>query len=86
MQGIVSLPNFIFMFLSGIFFPLEMMPSWIRPLVNVIPLTYLGDALRATMIDAGDYFSLTRNVLIMAAWLVVSAVLAVQFFKWEPQA
>jgi ABC-2 type transport system permease protein len=26
-QGIVSLPNFIFMFLSGIFFPLEMMPT-----------------------------------------------------------
>ncbi len=85
-QGIVSLPNFIFMFLSGIFFPLEMMPSWIRPLVNVIPLTYLSDALRATMIEAGDYFSMTRNVLIMAAWLVVCAVLAVRFFKWEPQA
>ncbi|RPI92019.1 MAG: ABC transporter permease, partial [Chloroflexi bacterium] len=85
-QGIVSLPNFIFMFLSGIFFPLEMMPSWIRPLVDVIPLTYLSDALRATMIEAGDYFSMTRNVVIMTAWLIVCAVLAVRFFKWEPQA
>ena len=85
-QGIISLPNFIFMFLSGIFFPVEMMPGWIRPLVDVIPLTYLGDALRKTMIDAGSYFSMTRNITILVVWLVVCGVLAVRFFRWEPQA
>ena len=84
-QGIVSLPNFIFMFLSGIFFPVDMMPDWIRPLVDVIPLTYLGDALRKTMIDAGSYFSMTTNLLVLSAWLVVCAALAVRFFRWEPQ-
>jgi ABC-2 type transport system permease protein len=85
-QGIISLPNFIFMFLSGIFFPVEMMPGWIRPLVDVIPLTYLGDALRKTMINAGSYFPMTRNIAILVAWLVVCGVLAVRFFRWEPQA
>lgn len=85
-EGLVSLPNFIFMFLSGIFFPVEMMPGWIRPLVDIIPLTYLGDALRATMIDAGTYFSMTRSIGIMVAWLLVCGVLALRFFHWEPQA
>ncbi len=84
-QGIVQLPNFLFMFLSGIFWPVEMMPSWLRPLVDAIPLTYLADALRRVMIEAGSYFSLTRSVAIMAAWLLVCAVLAIRFFKWEPQ-
>jgi ABC-2 type transport system permease protein len=84
-QGIISLPNFIFMFLSGIFFPVEIMPGWIRPLVDVIPLTYVGDALRQTMIDAGSYFSMTRSIAIITAWLVVCGVLAVRFFHWEPQ-
>jgi ABC-2 type transport system permease protein len=85
-QGIISLPNFIFMFLSGIFFPIEVMPGWIRPVVDVIPLTYLGDALRATMIGAGSNFSMARNVIVLSAWLGICAVLAVRFFRWEPQA
>jgi len=85
-QGLISLPNFLFMFLSGIFFPVDFMPSWIRPVVDVIPLTYLGDALRATMIDAGSYFSMTRNIAILSAWLLICGVLAVRFFRWEPQA
>jgi ABC-2 type transport system permease protein len=85
-QGIISLPNFVFMFLSGIFFPIEIMPGWIRPVVDVIPLTYLGDALRAVMIDAGTTFSMARNLGVLAVWLVVCGVLAVRFFRWEPQA
>jgi ABC-type multidrug transport system permease subunit len=52
----------------------------------VIPLTYLGDALRATMIEAGNTFSMTRNISVLAIWLAVCGVLAVRFFRWEPQA
>ncbi len=85
-EGLVALPNFIFMFLSGIFFPVEMMPGWIRPLVDIIPLTYVGDALRHTMIEAGTYFSMTRSLAIITGWLVVCAVLALRFFRWESQA
>ncbi|HML22679.1 MAG TPA: ABC transporter permease [Aggregatilinea sp.] len=84
-QGIVQLPNFVFMFLSGIFFPVDMMPSWLRPVVDAIPLSYLADALRKLMIDAGSYYSLTTSVLILSAWLLACGVLAVRFFKWEPQ-
>jgi ABC-2 type transport system permease protein len=85
-QGVLILPYFLLMFLSGIFFPLESMPGWIRPFVDVLPLTYLGDALRATVLDAGSTFSMTRNIGILVAWLAVCAGLALRFFKWEPQA
>jgi len=85
-EGLVSLPYFLFMFLSGTFWPIEIMPSWIRPVVDAIPLTYLGDLLRKTMIGAGSYFSAERSVLILAVWLMVSAVLAIRLFRWEPQA
>jgi ABC-2 type transport system permease protein len=84
-NGLIQLPNITFMFLSGIFFPVDIMPAWIRPLVDVIPLTYVGDALRKTMLNAGSYFSMTRNIAIMLAWLVVCGVLAVKFFRWETE-
>jgi ABC-2 type transport system permease protein len=84
-NGLIQLPNITFMFLSGIFFPVDIMPAWIRPLVDVIPLTYVGDALRKTMLNAGSYFSMTRNIAIMLAWLVVCGVLAIKFFRWETE-
>lgn len=85
LQGIVALPNFLFMFLSGIFWPVDFMPDWIRPLVDLIPLTYLGDLLRKVMIEAGSYFSAERSLLVLGIWLAVTTVLALRFFKWEPQ-
>lgn len=85
-QSLISLPNFVFMFMSGIFFPVDFMPDWLRPVMDVIPLTYLADALRKTMIDAGYYFTMTRNVGVLMIWLVVCGVLAVRLFRWEPQA
>lgn len=85
-QGLVALPYFVMMFLSGLFFPLEMMPGWMRPLIDALPVTYLGDALRATVLGAGTYYSMTRSVVIMLLWTAGCTALAVRFFKWEPQA
>ncbi len=81
--GITSLLNFPMMFLSGIFFPIEVMPDWLRPVVHAIPLTYLGDALRQLIVDAPPTYSLGVDAGVLAAWLIVCAVLAICFFRWE---
>ncbi|MBI1801229.1 MAG: ABC transporter permease [Chloroflexi bacterium] len=81
--GISSVLNFPMMFLSGLFIPLEVMPSFLRPVANVIPLTYLVDALRQQMAGATPAHPLALDVAIMTAWLVASLAVAVRFFKWE---
>ena len=40
----MSILQFPLMFLSGIFFPLETMPGFLRGVATLMPLTYLGDA------------------------------------------
>jgi len=80
---IVQLIQFPMLFLSGIFFPVEFMPDFMRPIVTAMPLTYLGDALRQVMVNATPLYSLTTDIVVLAAWLVVSAVLAVRLFRWE---
>lgn len=82
-NGLTSLLNFPMLFLSGLFFPVEVMPAWIQPVVKAIPLTYLADALRQIMVDAPPLYSLTVDAAVLGAWLVVTAVLAVRFFRWE---
>ena len=81
--GLGSFLNFPMMFLSGIFFPVEMMPEWIRPAILAIPLTYLVDALRQVIVDSPPQFSLSTDIFVMTAWLLVCSVLALRFFRWE---
>jgi len=80
---IVQLIQFPMLFLSGIFFPVDFMPGFMRPLVAVMPITYLGDALRQTMVNATPLHPISMDMAILAGWLVVSIVLTIRFFRWE---
>jgi ABC-2 type transport system permease protein len=81
--GITQLLNFPMMFLSGIFFPVDLVPAWIRPVVSILPLTYLADALRQIMVGATPVYGLPIDFAVLTAWLVIGSLLAVRFFKWE---
>jgi len=80
---VIQLVQFPMLFLSGIFFPLETMPDFIQPIVAVMPLTYLGDALRQIMTGATPEYSLLVNILVLSGWFLISTILAVRFFRWE---
>lgn len=82
-SGLIQVVQFPMMFLSGIFFPLETMPGFLRPMVNAIPLTYLGDLLRKVMVGLPSAYGLGTDLAVLGGWLIVVMVLAVRFFKWE---
>ncbi len=81
--SISQLINFPMMFLSGIFFSVEMMPDFLRPIIKAMPLSYLGDALRQIMVESTPLYSLQVDALVLGAWLIVCSILAVRFFRWE---
>ncbi|MEA1958727.1 MAG: ABC transporter permease, partial [Chloroflexota bacterium] len=68
---------------SGIFFPVEMMPDFMRPVMDAIPLTYLGDSLRQVMVESSALHSHPINLAVLGGWCLVSLILAIRFFKWE---
>lgn len=82
-QGILQLAQFPMMFLSGIFFPVSVMPSFLQPVIKAIPLTYLGDALRQVMTGASPLYNLYTDIGVLLAWMVVSIIVAIRFFQWE---
>ena len=71
------------LFLSGIFFPVDAGPRFIAPIVRAMPLTYLGDAIRQSTVQATALNPLWVDALVLAAWLAVSFVLSVRLFRWE---
>jgi ABC-2 type transport system permease protein len=79
----VQLVNLPMMFLSGLFFPPEVIPGYLRPLQEVLPATHLADALRSVTVAAPAVYSMPVNFAVMAAWGVVCLMVAARFFRWE---
>jgi ABC-2 type transport system permease protein len=74
---------FVFMFLGGIFFPNSIMPRFLVVISNGFPSTHMGDALRAVIIDGMGLGSVWIPLAAMGAWIIVSLVISIRFFRWE---
>ena len=82
MQGFSLIMNFIifpFIFLSGVFYPLDNLPWFIRILSYADPLTYGIDGLRGAMIGVSK-FPLWADLLVMLGLAVITVVLGAYFF------
>ncbi|MGQ0535142.1 MAG: ABC transporter permease [Methanobacteriota archaeon] len=70
------------LFLSAFILPKELYPSGIRPLVNALPTTHLGDALRLSMTYGDPEAALVPLAIVLAA-VVVMFPLAVRSIRWS---
>ena len=82
-QGLVQMVHFPMMFLSGIYFPIEIMPPLLKPVMNAMPLTYLGDLMRHNILGLPSQFGVQKDLAILFAWLLVTLWLAIKRFRWE---
>ena len=81
--ALTNLISFPMLFLSGVFFPVTALPDFLRPVVRALPLTYVADALRQTMLSAPPINAQWVNLGLQVVWLVAMTGLAIRFFKWE---
>lgn len=80
MMNVVMLPMWV---ASGVFFASSRFPDLIQPAVQALPLTATVDALRLNMLQGAGFVALRGELLILAAWLLVSFVLALKLFRWR---
>ncbi|MFH0815730.1 MAG: ABC transporter permease [Methanobacteriota archaeon] len=73
---------FPMMFLSGSFFQLEMMPSFLQTLARFLPLYYVNEGLRASMVSLKwDY--VYSHAAVIAVFAGVMFVLGIIFTSWK---
>lgn len=68
------------MLLGGVYYPTQVIPSWIRDLGAVIPLTYGLRAIRQVVLRGDPVTAVARDVGILAGITVVTLVLGVAAF------
>ncbi|MDQ3653865.1 MAG: ABC transporter permease [Chloroflexota bacterium] len=78
-----NLVTFPMLFLSGVFFPVTSMPDWLQPILNVLPLKYLVDALRQPMMYGRGLGDVWLDLLALLAVFAACMAFAVRFFRWE---
>ena len=84
-QSIMAIGNlFTFpqMFLSGIFYPIDILPELIQPVAKLLPLSFLADGLRAITIDGASLLALLPSLFGLALWSGIALLLAVRLFVW----
>ena len=82
-MAIAQLINFPMMMLSGSIFMAEMLPGLFQPIMRVLPLTYLSDILRQTMVGAPPAHSMILNFTVLGGWLIGLLLLAIKLWRWE---
>jgi ABC-2 type transport system permease protein len=77
--------NFIMfpmMFLSGSFFPLELMPGFLQTVARVLPLYYVNEGLRASMVLVDNAAAL-RYAAMIGVFAAVVFVVGIKTTRWE---
>ena len=59
------------------------MPAFIEPLIKILPLTYVNDALRQVMVSGTPLHAMTTDIAVLATWAVVCLGITIRFFKWD---
>ena len=79
LMNLIMMPMWI---LSGVFFSSANFPTVMQPLIRVLPLTALNDALRAVILDGASLGAVAVPVVLVAAWGAVSFAVALKIFRW----
>ena len=77
---LITLPQFFF---SGVFFSKNAAPEAIRPITNLLPLTFLNDALREISVQGASLWDVRTQILGLIVWIVLGFLLAVRLFRFD---
>ncbi len=81
-SGLGNAIAFPMMFLSGTYWPVDIMPSFLQSFARVLPLTYFSDGLRDSMI-LGNYSAALTNMLVVGALAVAFVLLGARVTVWK---
>jgi ABC-2 type transport system permease protein len=77
---LITLPQFFF---SGVFFSKNASPELVRPIADLLPLTFLNDALREISVQGATLWDVRTQILGLLVWTALGFLLAVRLFRLE---
>jgi ABC-type multidrug transport system permease subunit len=80
LMNIIMMPMWL---CSGVFFSYERFPDSVKPIIRLLPLTLLNDALRAVINDSAGLTQIAGKLALLAAWGLVTFMIGLKVFRWQ---
>ena len=71
----------VFILLSGLFTPIENMPSWIQTITHFNPIKYFIEVIRMVMLKGAGYNEIKSQFIIMGIYAIITNLLAVTMYR-----
>ena len=83
--AVVNFSIFPFYFVSNVFIPISNPPQWLTVLTHIFPIGPFNEAIKTAVIPPiGSTGFNGGDLLVLAAWGLLGAVVAFRYFSWEP--
>ena len=80
-QLIMMMIQFPMIFLSGALYPVIQLPSWLRIISDILPLTYVISAFRSVMLLNAPFSAISGDVYILLIFTLVVFAIALPLFQ-----
>src|SRR3954453_18679566 len=80
LMNVIMMPMWL---CSGVFFSYERFPDSVKPIIRLLPLTLLNDALRAVINDAAGLTQIASKLALLAVWGFVTFMIGLKVFRWQ---
>lgn len=67
--------------LGGVYFPVAVLPTWMRALADLVPMTHCLEGMRRLLLGAEGPASVIRPMAFLSAWVIVGLPLAYLLFR-----
>jgi ABC-type multidrug transport system permease subunit len=81
--GLVNATTLPMLVTSGVFFSAARFPEMFQPIIRLLPLTALIEAVRTVMLDGAGVAAVASQIGIMLAWGLISFLVALGMFRWQ---
>jgi ABC-2 type transport system permease protein len=87
--AVITFPFVILQFISGVYVPFYLVPSWLRDVASVFPLEWMCRGMRsvfvpqAVTLEPGHTWQHGQTALALSAWIVAGLVLCLTTFRWQ---
>ena len=87
--AVVTLPFVVLQFISGVYVPFFLVPSWLRDIASVFPLEWMCEGMRSVFVpqaitlEPGHSWQHGQTALVLLAWVVAGLVLCLTTFRWQ---
>ncbi|MCZ7543105.1 MAG: ABC transporter permease [Anaerolineae bacterium] len=71
----------LLLLVSGVYYPVEVLPAWLQPVAQISPATYVLEGMRAALLEGADLPALTVYIVPLLAMGVVMLPLGVWLFR-----